>query len=154
MEKLKPTIRPRSVRHAASTVRKSSRACGPSDAYLPSSLAPIQAHAHKAMKVSTSMRKRESVRRLIANNFLSPVTEADRNGYATNFSDETSNGEVERRPRGTPSGALNNGLTSSKPHNHIQHEQRTEQHARRSNAKDWTQFGLREHVSVEQEQPR
>src|SRR5215831_17693214 len=73
MEKLKPTIRPRSVRHAASTVRKSSRACGPSDAYLPSSLAPIQAHAHKAMKVSTSMRNGESVRPLIANILVSPA---------------------------------------------------------------------------------
>src|SRR5215469_6381863 len=71
MEKLKPTIRPRSVKHAASTVRKSSRAFCPSDAYLPRTLAPIQTQAHKVRKETTKVRNGESVRRLMAYILLS-----------------------------------------------------------------------------------
>src|SRR5215831_9124317 len=119
MEKLKPTIRPRSVRHAASTVRKSSRACGPSDAYLPSSLAPIQAHAHKAMKVSTSIRNGESVRGDIANILLSPATASRVHRTLTRVVHSLVLRPLEVVSPGTQSGAFNDGLTSCKPHNHI-----------------------------------
>src|SRR6516165_5786376 len=67
MEKLNPTVRPRSVKQAACTVRKSSRASVPSAAYRPRTLAPSQAHAHKARKVTIDRRNGESVRTVIVN---------------------------------------------------------------------------------------
>src|SRR5262249_18676556 len=148
MEKLKPTIRPRSVRHAASTVRKSSRACGPSDAYLPSSLAPIQAHAHKAMKVSTSMRNGESVRPVIAHIHPPPPPpySPPPPPHAPGGSPPPVPPNVGTRPPGTRSAPPNAGLPLCNPPTHIQHEQHPEQYPRRSNPKDWTQCGLRHHV--------
>jgi hypothetical protein len=45
-----------------------------SRAYLPRILAPVQAHAHKIRKESTSIRKGESMRRVIANILFLPAT--------------------------------------------------------------------------------
>src|SRR5215469_17979892 len=73
MEKLKPTVRPRSVKQAACTVRKSSRASCPSAAYLPRPFAPIQAQAHRVRNDRTDRTNGESVSRVIAS--ILPVSQ-------------------------------------------------------------------------------